>query len=61
MGSILGDNGVPLGFGMQLMQNKNAFMYFNSLPDERQRKIIDGARSCQSRDAMEKYVNGIAR
>ena len=50
---------IPLGLGMALMQNSDAFFYFSGLDAERQNRIIDGAKSIKSRADMKSYVNGI--
>ncbi len=53
-------NDIPLGLGMALMQNADAFLYFNALDAEKQKKIIDGTKNIKSRDDMRSYVNGLA-
>ena len=50
---------IPLGLGMALMSNSDAFFYFSGLDGEKQQKIIDGAHGIKSRDEMRNYVNNI--
>ncbi len=50
---------LPLGLGMALMQNADAFFYFSALDEEKQQKIIDGCKGIKSRDDMKNYVDGI--
>ena len=50
---------LPLGLGMALMQNADAFFYFSNLDGQKQDKIIDGAKSIKSRTEMKSYVSGL--
>ena len=50
---------IPLGLGMALMQNADAFFSFSALDEEKQQKIIDGCKGIKSRDDMKNYVDGI--
>lgn len=50
---------IPLGLGMALMQNADAFFYFSGLDAEKQQKIIDNSHGIKSRDEMRSYVNSI--
>ena len=52
-------NPIPLGLGMALMQNPDAFFYFNGLDAQRQQKIIDGTKNISSRDEMRAYVDSL--
>lgn len=58
MNSKNGSN-IPLGLGMALMQNPDAFFYFNALSPDKQQKIIDGTKKINSRDEMRSYVDGL--
>lgn len=58
MNSKNGSN-IPLGLGMALMQNPDAFFYFNALSPDKQQKIIDGTKNINSRDEMRSYVEGL--
>lgn len=51
---------IPLGLGMALMQNADAFFYFSALDAEKQQKIIDGSHGIKSRDEMRSYVENIS-
>ena len=51
---------IPLGLGMALMQNADAFFYFSALDEAKQQKIIDGGKGMKSRDEMKSYVDGIS-
>ncbi len=51
---------IPLGLGMALMQNADAFLYFSGLDAEKQQKIIDNSHGIKSRDEMRSYVNSIS-
>ena len=53
------ENFIPLGLGMALMQNPDAFFYFNGLDAQRQQKIIDGTKNISSRDEMRSYVDSL--
>lgn len=50
---------IPLGLGMALFQNPDAFFYFNGLDPEKQSQIIDGAKDIRSREEMRSYVDGL--
>ena len=50
---------IPLGLGMALMQNADAFFYFSGLDADKQQKIIDGSQGIKSRDEMKNYVRNI--
>lgn len=53
------ENPIPLGLGMALMQNPDAFFYFNGLDPQQQQKIIDGIKNISSRDEMRSYVDSL--
>lgn len=50
---------IPLGLGMALMQNADAFFYFSGLDADRQDRIIEGAKNIKSRNDMKSYVDRI--
>ena len=52
-------NSIPLGLGMALMQNADAFFYFTALDAAKQQKIIDGTKGIKSRDEMRSYVQNL--
>lgn len=51
---------IPLGLGMALMQNADAFFYFSALDEAGQQKVIDGCKKIKSRGEMKSYVDGIS-
>lgn len=51
---------IPLGLGMALIQNTDAFFRFSKLDAATQERIISGARGIQSATQMTAYVTGIA-
>ena len=50
---------LPLGLGMALMQNTDAFLYFSALSAERQKEIIEQSKRVQSRKEMKNFVAGL--
>lgn len=52
-------NSIPLGLGMALMQDPDAFFYFNSLDEKKQTKIIEGTKNISSREEMRSYVRNL--
>ena len=58
MNSKIGSD-IPLGLGMALMQNSDAYTVFAALEAEMQQRIIDGAKAIESREEMRNYVAGI--
>ena len=50
---------IPLGLGMALMQNPDAFFRFSNESADNQQKIIDGAANIRSRDEMKSYVSNL--
>ena len=50
---------IPLGLGMALMQNADAFFYFSNLDAKKQDSIVDGCSGIKSRDEMKRYVSDI--
>lgn len=50
---------LPLGLGMALMQNADAFLYFSALDKTQQTKIIEQSRQVKSRSEMKSFVNGL--
>lgn len=51
---------IPLGLGMALMQNADAFFYFSGLDASKQQKIIDGCKGIKTRDDMKSYVENFS-
>ena len=50
---------IPLGLGMALMQNSDAFFYFSALDGKTQQQIIDGTKGIKTRQQMKNYVAGL--
>ena len=53
-------NGIPLGLGMALMRNADAFFYFSALSAEKQQEIIDGTKNIKSKEEMRSYVDRLS-
>ena len=53
-------NDIPLGLGMALMQNPNAYFAFAELDEKQQSEVISGTKSINSRDEMRMYVDSIS-
>jgi hypothetical protein len=47
---------LPMGFGMALLQNQDAAMYFNSLPEAERRRLIEKTHSVNSKKEMKAFV-----
>jgi len=58
--NLLSDDGIPLGFGMALMQNPIAYTRFFELTPQRRESLISGAHNIGSKQEMKDYVNHIA-
>lgn len=50
---------LPLGLGMALMQNTDAFLYFSALGAEKQQQIIEKSKSVKSRKEMKTFVDSL--
>lgn len=50
---------IPLGLGMALMQDHDAFLRFQALSAQKQQELIDGTKNIKSRDEMKAYVSSI--
>lgn len=48
---------LPLGFGMALLQNRDAAAYFDSLSIEQRQKLIDKTHSIGSKQEMQAFVD----
>ncbi|MDF2822035.1 MAG: hypothetical protein K0R15_2483 [Clostridiales bacterium] len=51
---------IPIGFGMELVQNAYAMDYFTSLSEEKKQQVLSQARNVQSKREMEIYVQSLA-
>lgn len=50
---------LPIGFTMELAQHSDILNRFSQLPEDQQRKAVDGARQVESRDEMRRYVESL--
>lgn len=50
---------LPLGLGMALMQNTDAFLYFSALNAAQQKEIIEQSKRVQSRKEMKSFVKNL--
>lgn len=57
--SVLGY--LPMGFGMALLQNKEAMDAYDKLPLNRQIEVINGTHSIRSKQEMQNYVASLVR
>lgn len=51
---------IPVGLGMALIQNTDAFFRFSKLDAATQQRIIDDAATLSGAEQMAAYVSGIA-
>lgn len=51
---------LPLGLGMALMQNADAFLYFSALSANQQRQIIEKSKQVKSRKEMRDFVDALS-
>lgn len=47
---------LPMGFGMALMNNQEAYSRFSLLSEEEKRAIVDGVHGISSKEEMRDYV-----
>ena len=50
---------LPMGFGMALLQNKEARDAFDAMPMNQQTKILEGVHGIRSKSEMQQYVASI--
>lgn len=50
---------LPMGFGMALLQNKEAQNAYDALPLNMQMEILNGTHAIRSKAEMQKYVASI--
>ena len=50
---------IPLGLGMALMQNTDAFLYFSALDGVQQKRIIEQSKQLKSRKEMKRFVDNL--
>ena len=52
---------LPMGFGMALLQNKEAMEAYDRLPQNKQIEVINGTHSIRSKQEMQNYVASLVR
>lgn len=57
---MFSNDDLPLGFGMALMKNPQAFEAFAHMSNTEQQAIIDGTHAISSKHEMRDYVDAIA-
>ena len=50
---------LPLGLGMALMRNTDAFLYFSALDSAQRSRIIEQSKKVQSRKGMRSFVDNL--
>lgn len=50
---------LPMGFGMALLQNREATAYFDALSESEQRRIIQKTQSIRSKSEMQIFVDDL--
>lgn len=50
---------LPLGFGMALLQNNEAAMYFDSLPEANRQNLIKKTHDINSKKEMQAFVDSL--
>ncbi len=50
---------LPLGLGMALMRNPDAFLYFSALDSVQRSRIIEQSKKVQSRSEMKSFVDNL--
>ena len=51
---------LPLGLGMALMQNADAFLYFSARRKTDQARIIEQSKQVKSRSEMKSFVSSLS-
>lgn len=50
---------LPMGFGMALLQNRDAAAYFDGLPHAERQRLIDKTHDIQSKQEMNAFVDSL--
>lgn len=58
---MIDNHELPIGFTMELAQHSDILNRFANLPKTEQERIVDGARTVDSRNEMRNYVENIFR
>lgn len=53
------NNGVPLGFGMALAMNRDAFDNYSKLTEAEKEKILAESHNVKSKEEMQKIINSL--
>jgi hypothetical protein len=61
MKRIVGHPEIPLGFGMALMQDIDAYNFFSNLSEEQQWRIIERTHGISSKKEMQDFVGNLPR
>ncbi|MBE7719418.1 hypothetical protein [Lacrimispora indolis] len=56
---MIDNSELPIGFTMELAQHSDILTRFAELPEEQRNRIVNGARSVESRDEMRNYVESM--
>ena len=50
---------IPMGFGMALLRNPDAVMYYNSLSETEKQQIIEKTHTINSKSEMKAFVDSL--
>lgn len=50
---------LPMGFGIALLQNRDAEIYFDSLSESERRRLIEKTHSIDSKKEMQAFVDSL--
>lgn len=56
---MIDNSELPIGFTMELAQHSDILSRFSGLPEEERNRIINGARTIDSRNEMRNYVESM--
>ena len=57
---MIKEDGLPIGVGFGLAMNEDAMKNFAGMTEEEKERVIEAARSMQSREEMQNLVKNIA-
>lgn len=52
---------LPMGFGMALLQNKDALEAYDRLPRDQKMAVINGTHDIRSKQEMQNYVASLVK
>lgn len=58
--SMIKEDGLPVGLGFGLAMNEDAMNHFAAMTEDDKRRVIEAARSTQSKEEMQRLVKNIA-